>query len=57
MSRISLMKLDDDIDQEIGDDECEDTRTSSLSSAIEEDDLDHHLEVLLPGQVCWDKLL
>jgi hypothetical protein len=57
MSRISLMKLDDDIDQEIGNDECEDTRKSSLSSAIEEDDLDHHLEVLLPGQVCWDKLL
>ena len=35
------MYQDDDTDQEIGDDYCENTTESTLSSDIEEDDLDH----------------
>jgi len=36
-------------DQEIGDDDCEDTGESILSSDIEEDDFDHQQAVLCLG--------
>jgi hypothetical protein len=51
------MNQDDETDQEIGDDESEDTGESSLSSDIEEDDLDHQQEVLHLGQARRDKSL
>jgi len=43
MSRLSILKKDDNIDQEIGYDKSEDTGESTFSSDIEEDDLDHQL--------------
>jgi len=53
------MKQNYDTDQDIGDGESdgesEDTGGSTLSSDIEEEDLDHQQEVLLPGQVGQDK--
>jgi len=55
------MTQDDDTDQDISDGEsdCEndDTEESTLSSDIEEDDLDHQQEVLLLGQALRDKSL
>jgi hypothetical protein len=53
------MMQDDDTDQDIGDDESEgeseDTGETTLSSDIEEDDLDHQQQVLLLGQARRDK--
>jgi hypothetical protein len=55
------MMQDDDTDQDIGDDESEgeseDTWETTLSSDIEEDDLDHQQQVLLLGQARRDKSL
>ena len=51
------MNQDDETDQEIGDDESEDTGESTLSSDIEEDDLNHQQEVLHLGQARRDKSL
>jgi len=55
------MKLGDDSIQDIGDveseGESEDTGESTLSSDIEEDDLDHLQEVLLLGQARRNKCL
>jgi len=51
------MTQDDETDQAIGDDVSEKTRQSTLSSDIEEDDLDHHQVVLHVGQACRDKSL
>ena len=48
---------DDDTDQDIGDDASEDAGESTLSSDIEEDDLDHQQEVLHLGQARRDKSL
>jgi hypothetical protein len=53
------MMQDDDTEQDIGDDESEgeseDTGETTLSSDIEEDDLDHQQQVLLLGQARRDK--
>ena len=49
------MNQDDKTDQEIGDYDSEDTEMSTVSSDIEEDDLDHRQEVLHLGQACQDK--
>jgi len=53
------MMQDDDTDQDISDDESEgeseDTGETTLSSAIEEDALDHQQQVLLLGQARPDK--
>jgi len=53
------MMQDDDTNQDIGDDEsegeCEETRETTSSSDIEEDDLDHQQQVLLLGQASRDK--
>jgi hypothetical protein len=50
---------DDDSDQDISDDESagenEHTGEITLSSDIEEDDLDHQQQVLPLDQVCRDK--
>jgi len=55
------MKQGDDTDHDIGDGksegESEDTGESTLSSDIEEDNLDHQQEVLLLGQARRDKSL
>jgi len=55
------MKQDEDTDQSIGDDESEgkreDTGDSTISSDIEEDDLDHQVQFPLFGQAHWDKSL
>jgi len=51
------MNQDDETDQEIGDDESEDTGVSTISSDIEEDNLDHQQEVLDPGQAHRDRSL
>jgi len=51
------MKQDDDTDKEIGDDESEDTRESTLSLDIEVYTLNHQQKVILLGQACWDKSL
>jgi len=55
------MKQDDDTNQDIGDGESEgeseDTGESTLSTDIEQDDLDHQQEVLLLGQARRDKSL
>jgi hypothetical protein len=55
------MKRDDDTDQDINDDEIEgeseDTRETTISSDIKEDNLDHQQQVLLPGHACRDKYL
>jgi len=53
------MKQDDNTDQDIGEGdiagESEDTGESTLSSDLEEDDLDHQQEVPLLGQAHQDK--
>jgi len=49
------MYQDDKTDHEIGDHNSEDTRESTLSSDIEEDDLDHQHELLHLGQARQDK--
>jgi hypothetical protein len=58
---MSLMMLDADTDQNIADDESygksEDTRETTLSSNIKEDDLERQQQVLLLGQACRDKSL
>jgi len=51
------MNQDDATNQEIGEDDSEDTGESTLSSDIEEDDLDHQPEVHNLGQACRDKSL
>jgi len=51
------MYQDDETDPDIGDDDSEDTRVSTLSSNIEEEDLDHQQEVVHLAQVCQDKSL
>jgi len=50
MSPISVWKQDHDSDPEISDDESTDPGESTLSSDIEEDDVDHHEQALLLGQ-------
>jgi len=54
---ISSMYQGDMTDQEIGDGDSEDTGESTLSSHIEDDDLEHQQEVLHLGQEHWDKSL
>ena len=51
------MYQDDETDQAIGDDDSEDTGESTLSSNIEEDNLDHQQEVLHLGEARQDKSL
>jgi len=51
------MYQDDETEQEIDDDDSEDSGESTLSSDIEEDDLDHQQEVLHLGQACQDMSL
>jgi len=57
MSPITILNQDDDTDPEIGEDESEDTGQFTVSSDIEEDDLDHQQEVLPLGQVRQDMSL
>jgi len=57
MCIISLLKQDDNTDQEFNDDKSEEPGESTLSSNIEEDDLYHQQKVLLLGQVHRDKSL
>ena len=57
MSPITILNQDDDTDPEIGEDESEDTGQFTVSSDIEEDDLDHQQEVLPLGQVHQDMSL
>jgi len=47
----------DKTDQEIGDDDSENTRQSTLSSGIEEDNVDHLQEVLHLGLMRSEKSL
>jgi len=55
---IILMKQDDnDTDREISKKESEDHGESTLSSDIEEDDLDNQQEVLHQDQACLDKTI
>jgi hypothetical protein len=55
---IILMKPDNnDMDWEISESESEDLRESTLSSDIEEDDLDNQQEVLHLDQACSDKTI
>jgi len=55
---IILMKQDEnDTDREIGENESEDLGVSTLSSDIEEDDLDNQQEVLHQDQACRDKTI
>jgi len=51
------MNQDDETDQEISDDNHQGTRECTLSSDIEEDDFDHHQEVIHLGQARQEKLL
>jgi len=51
------MNQDDETDQEIGEDDSEDTGECTLSSDIEEDDLDDQPEVLHLGQARRDESL
>jgi len=57
MSLISLLKQDDDTDQEISDEENEDYGVSTLHSNIKDNHFDQQHEDLLPGQACRDKSL
>jgi len=57
ISPISLKNQDDESDQEIGNDDREDTWKFTLSSDIEDDNLDYQQKVLDLGQVRQDKLL
>jgi hypothetical protein len=52
-----LTNQDDKTNQQVGDDHSEDTRESTSSSDIIEDDLDHGQKVLDLGQVHWNKSL
>jgi len=54
---IVIKQDDDDTNQEISDDDCEDPGEFTLSSDIEEDDLDSHHEVLHVDQALRDKTL
>jgi len=56
MPLILLVKEDTNTNQEISDDKTEDTRESTWSSNIEQDDFDHQQFVLVLGQGCQDKL-
>jgi hypothetical protein len=51
------MNQDDGTNQEVGYDDSKDTGESTLSSEIDEDDLDHRLEDLHLGQPCRDMSL
>ena len=51
------MNQDDKTDQEIADDDSEDTGESTISSDIEEDNLDHPQKFLHLCQARWDKSL
>jgi len=51
------MNQNDETDQELGDDDHEDTRESTLSSNIEQDYFDHQQEVLHLGQAHREKSL
>jgi len=57
MSLISLLMQGDNTDQELSHDKSQDPGESTLSSNIEEDNLDHQQEVLLLGQVRREKSL
>ena len=57
MSLHWLMKQDDATDQEIGEDDCEDTRESTQPYHIEEDNLDRQLKALHLDQSLHDKSL
>jgi len=57
MSLISLLKQDDNTDQEISDDGSEDPRESNVSSDIKEDDLGHQQEFLRLSQACRNNSL
>jgi len=53
---IPLMKQDDDnSDRELSKDKNKDPGESTLSSDIEEDDLDNQQEILHLDQICYDK--
>ena len=55
---IILMKQDDSVtDREISENKIEDLGESTLSSDIEEDDLDNQQEVLHPDQARRDKTI
>jgi len=54
-SPIRLMKRDDETHPAIGNDRCEGTGESTLSSDIKEDNLNLQQEVLLQGLARWDK--
>jgi len=54
---ILVKQDDDDTDREIGENECEDLGESTLSSDIEEDDLDNQQEVLHLDQARCDKTM
>ena len=57
ISPISSINQVEDSDQEIGDVESEATGESTISSDIEEHDVDHQQEVLRLRQACQDKWL
>jgi len=57
MSPISVLKQDDNTDEELSDDESEDPGDSTLLSDIEQDDFDHQRDVLLLGQASRDRSL
>jgi len=57
MSPISLLKQDDDSNQELINNKSDDPRDSTLTSDIKDDDVDCQRKVLLLGQVHWDKML
>jgi len=54
---IPMRQDDDDTDQEISQNESEDPAESTLSSDIEEDDLDNQQEVLYLDQARYDKTI
>jgi hypothetical protein len=54
---ILIKQDDDDTDREISNDETNDAGQSTLSSDIEEDDLDIRQDVLHRDQVCHDKII
>jgi len=51
------MNQHDETDQELSDDDSEDTGESTLSSDIDEDDLDHQQDVVHLGQASQNKSL
>jgi hypothetical protein len=52
-----LMNYDDKTDQAIGDVESENTRESTISSGIEDDDFDHQQDVIHLDQASQAKVL